>query len=128
MRVYYTTSDRTYWRYLCVGEHMTGGSICWSVNGEAIDADVEDLFLETMTPSEIDLSIAVEREAQVPEHPPAAPDTAEIGRRKPHHADPPRATRRFPPWRRAGAQSRHQPNRLAAPQTARKIGDFLPIL
>lgn len=63
MRVDYTTSERTYWRYLCVGDHMTGGSICWSVNGDAIDADVENLFLETMTPSEIDLSIAVEREA-----------------------------------------------------------------
>jgi len=63
MRVDYTTSDRTYWRYLCPGKHMTGGSICWSVNGDALDAAVEDLFLETMTPSEIDLSIAVEREA-----------------------------------------------------------------
>jgi DNA invertase Pin-like site-specific DNA recombinase len=63
MRVDYTTSERTYWRYLCVGKHMSGGSICWSVNGDAIDADVENLFLETMTPSEIDLSIAVEREA-----------------------------------------------------------------
>jgi DNA invertase Pin-like site-specific DNA recombinase len=63
MRVDYTTSDRAYWRYLCVGQHMSGGSICWSVNGDTLDAAVEDLFLETMTPSEIDLSIAVEREA-----------------------------------------------------------------
>jgi DNA invertase Pin-like site-specific DNA recombinase len=63
MRVDYTTSERRYWRYLCVGEQMSGGSICWSVNGDAVDADVENLFLETMTPSEIDLSIAVEREA-----------------------------------------------------------------
>lgn len=63
MRVDYTTSERIYWRYLCVGTHMSGGSICWSVNGDVIDADVENLFLETMTPSEIDLSIAVEREA-----------------------------------------------------------------
>jgi len=63
MRVDYTTSDRTYWRYTCVGKHMSGGSICWSVNGDTVDADVENLFLETMTPSEIDLSIAVEREA-----------------------------------------------------------------
>jgi hypothetical protein len=33
------------------------------VNGDALDTAVEELFLETMTPSEIDLSIAVEREA-----------------------------------------------------------------
>jgi DNA invertase Pin-like site-specific DNA recombinase/gamma-glutamylcyclotransferase (GGCT)/AIG2-like uncharacterized protein YtfP len=63
MRVDYTTSDRTYWRYLCPGTRMTGGSVCWSVNGDALDAAVEELFLETMVPSEIDLSIAVEREA-----------------------------------------------------------------
>jgi DNA invertase Pin-like site-specific DNA recombinase len=63
MRVDYTTSDRTYWRYTCVGNQMSGGPTCWSVNGDMIDADVEGLFLETMTPSEIDLSIAVEREA-----------------------------------------------------------------
>lgn len=63
MRVDYTTSDRRYWRYLCPGNHMTGGSICWSVNGDTLDAAVENLFLDTMVPSEIDLSIAVEREA-----------------------------------------------------------------
>lgn len=63
MRVDYTMSDRTYWRYLCPGKHMTGGAICWSVNGDTLDAAVENLFLETMIPSEIDLSIAVEREA-----------------------------------------------------------------
>lgn len=63
MRVDYATSERTYWRYLCPGEHMSGGAICWSAKGDAIDAAIESLFLETMTPSEIDLSIAVEREA-----------------------------------------------------------------
>jgi DNA invertase Pin-like site-specific DNA recombinase len=63
MRVDYTTNARTYWRYLCPGSHLTGGPICWSVNGDTLDVAVEDLFLETMTPSEIDLSIAVEREA-----------------------------------------------------------------
>jgi DNA invertase Pin-like site-specific DNA recombinase len=63
MRVDYTTDERKYWRYLCPGQRMSGGAICWSVNGEPIDALVENLFLEAMTPSEIDLSIAVEREA-----------------------------------------------------------------
>jgi len=63
MRVDYTTSERKYWRYVCVGKHMSGQQICWSVSGETTDAAVESLFLETMTPSEIDLSIAVEQEA-----------------------------------------------------------------
>jgi DNA invertase Pin-like site-specific DNA recombinase len=63
MRVDYTTIARTYWRYVCIGERTSGGSLCWSANGDVIDADVETLFLETMVPSEIDLSIAVEREA-----------------------------------------------------------------
>jgi DNA invertase Pin-like site-specific DNA recombinase len=63
MRIDYTTSDRKYWRYVCVGKHLSVGPICWSVNGGEIDVAVENLFLETMTPSEIDLSIAVEREA-----------------------------------------------------------------
>ncbi len=63
MRVDYTTSERRVWRYVCVGKHATEQSICWSVSGHALDEVVEKLFLETMTPSEIDLSIAVEREA-----------------------------------------------------------------
>jgi hypothetical protein len=64
MRVDYTTSERKRWRYLCVGKHMSGQQICWSVNGEALDHAVEELFLQTMTPPEIDLSLAVEREAR----------------------------------------------------------------
>lgn len=64
MRVDYTTSERKHWRYLCVGKHMSGQQICWSVNGEALDHTVEELFFQTMTPPEIDLSLAVEREAR----------------------------------------------------------------
>lgn len=63
MRVDYTTHERTSWRYICVGKSETGQSICWSVNGKAIDDTVETTFLATMVPEEIDLTIAVEKEA-----------------------------------------------------------------
>src|SRR5882672_3367904 len=62
MRVDYTTKERAHWRYLCVGARMNEQEICWSVAGEVLDNVVEDLFLETMVPSEIDLSLAVEHE------------------------------------------------------------------
>lgn len=63
MRVDYTTKERAHWRYVCVGAQLTEQVICWSVAGDTIDRLVEDLFLETMIPSEIDLSLAVEHEA-----------------------------------------------------------------
>jgi hypothetical protein len=65
MRVDYTTNERKHWRYLCTGKHMSGQVICWSVSGDSLDATVEGFFLKTMVPSEIDLSIAVEREVHV---------------------------------------------------------------
>lgn len=63
MRVDYTTHERVSWRYICVGKNATGQNICWSVNGAEIDQTVEELFLSTMVPEEIDLTIAVENEA-----------------------------------------------------------------
>lgn len=63
MRVDYTTHERTSWRYICVGKNATGQNICWSVNGAEIDSTVETLFLSAMVPEEIDLTIAVEKEA-----------------------------------------------------------------
>jgi len=63
MRVNYTTHERVSWRYVCVGKADQHQGICWSVNGKAIDEAVEELFLSTMVPEEIDLTIAVEREA-----------------------------------------------------------------
>lgn len=63
MRVDYTTHERKLWRYVCVGKHVSMQTICWSVTGNNLDETVENLFLEAMTPSEIDLSIAVDREA-----------------------------------------------------------------
>jgi len=62
MRVDYSTHKRSHWRYVCVGKHDTRQQICWSVSGETIDRAVEDVFLSTMVPEEIDLTIAVERE------------------------------------------------------------------
>jgi DNA invertase Pin-like site-specific DNA recombinase len=53
-----------YWSYACSGEQRQRLAMCWSVCGETVDRAVEQLFLETMVPSELDLSIAVEREVQ----------------------------------------------------------------
>lgn len=63
MRVNYTSHDHVNWRYICVGKTDKGQSSCWSVNGAALDNTVEELFLATMLPEEIDLTIAVENEA-----------------------------------------------------------------
>ena len=64
MRVDYTTHERTRWRYACAGKNDTGRELCWSVCGEEIDKTVEEIFLATMVPDEIDLTIAVEQEAE----------------------------------------------------------------
>jgi DNA invertase Pin-like site-specific DNA recombinase len=63
MRVDYTTHERTNWRYVCAGKNDTTQHICWGVRGEEIDRTVEEVFLATMVPEEIDLTIAVEQEA-----------------------------------------------------------------
>jgi Recombinase zinc beta ribbon domain len=52
------------WSYTCWGESDQCDVTCWSVAGAAIDRAVERLFLDAMVPSEIDLSLAVEREVQ----------------------------------------------------------------
>src|SRR5215510_5752826 len=63
MRVDYSTHERTTWRYTCTGKNATEQSICWSIEGSHLDEHVEQLFLSTMVPEEIDLTIAVEKEA-----------------------------------------------------------------
>jgi DNA invertase Pin-like site-specific DNA recombinase len=50
------------WSYSCIGEKDHGERMCWSVAGTPVDAAVEDLFLRTMVPSELELCLAVERE------------------------------------------------------------------
>ena len=57
---YETGSSR--WYYFCYGESAKGDVYCWGVPGAPIDQAVEKLFLQTMVPSEIELSLAVERE------------------------------------------------------------------
>ena len=52
------------WSYACWGETSQGNKLCWSVRGPSIDRAVEQLFLETMVPREIDLSLAVDREVE----------------------------------------------------------------
>jgi hypothetical protein len=51
-----------FWTYVCHGDRDTGQKGCWTVAGARIDAAVEKLFLETMVPSELELSLAVDQE------------------------------------------------------------------
>jgi DNA invertase Pin-like site-specific DNA recombinase len=57
-------SGSSRWHYFCYGESRDGTRPCWSVPGPAIDQAVERLFLQTMVPDEIELSLAVEREVE----------------------------------------------------------------
>ena len=56
---WYSNQGRHYYR--CYGEPPTRRS-CTTIPGAAIDRAVEHLFLQTMVPSELELSLAVERE------------------------------------------------------------------
>jgi DNA invertase Pin-like site-specific DNA recombinase len=51
-----------WWTYMCHGDRDRGQKGCWSVAGARIDQAVEELFLQTMVPSELELSLAVEQE------------------------------------------------------------------
>ena len=50
------------WTYLCHGDRDKGQQGCWTVAGARIDAAVEQLFLDTMVPSELELALAVDHE------------------------------------------------------------------
>ncbi|HJW75876.1 MAG TPA: recombinase family protein [Thermoleophilia bacterium] len=63
MRAMYDGAQRKRPYYRCVGEHDQARSICWSVAARRLDEAVENLFLTKMVPDEIDLSLAVEKEA-----------------------------------------------------------------
>lgn len=63
MSARYHSRART-WTYACWGESSSGEKLCWSVAGTLIDRAVESLFLETMVPDELDLSLAVDREVE----------------------------------------------------------------
>jgi DNA invertase Pin-like site-specific DNA recombinase len=64
LTVAYSGRGRSYFIYLCAGDrdHRTG--MCWIVPGAAIDAAIEQLFLSTMVPEELELCLAVERDVQ----------------------------------------------------------------
>lgn len=65
MRVtYWKTSDDPRFSYTCFGEKDRGSSNCWSVKGSPIDEAVQKLFLQTVTPDELELCLAVEREVE----------------------------------------------------------------
>jgi DNA invertase Pin-like site-specific DNA recombinase len=62
MRATYAPRSEQRWTYVCYGEQDHAERICWMVSGRGIDAAVEDLLLRMIVPSELDLTLAVERE------------------------------------------------------------------
>ena len=51
-----------FWTYICHGDRDKGQKGCWTVAGARIDTTVEQLFLDTMVPSELELALAVDHE------------------------------------------------------------------
>jgi len=51
-----------FWTYICHGDRDKGQKGCWTVAGARLDAAVEQLFLDTMVPSELELALAVDHE------------------------------------------------------------------
>lgn len=64
MTVRYQGAGGDRWTYVCVGENTRGAKVCWTVSGAAIDAAVDDLLLRMIIPSELDLTLALEREVE----------------------------------------------------------------
>ncbi len=60
--VYARGARARFWTYACHGDRDKGQKGCWTVAGARIDEAVEKLFLETMVPSELELSLAVDQE------------------------------------------------------------------
>ena len=54
-----------FWTYICHGDRDKGQKGCWTVAGARIDAAVEQLFLDTMVPSALELALAVDHDAAV---------------------------------------------------------------
>jgi DNA invertase Pin-like site-specific DNA recombinase len=64
MTAAYSGGERTYFTYVCAGQRDRGESSCWTVPGTAIDAAIDQLFLSTMAPDELELCLAVERDVR----------------------------------------------------------------
>lgn len=60
---YWGKGENQHW-YLCHSENDKGASKCFGVAGKAIDDAVQAHFLEVVAPKEVDLSLAVQREAE----------------------------------------------------------------
>ena len=56
-------SKGRWFTYVCSGERARGKVGCWGLAGGQVDEAVEELFLSTMVPDELELCLAVEREA-----------------------------------------------------------------
>ena len=56
------TNGDPWWYYACCGDSSKGNTLCWSIAGPTLDRAVEKVFLDMMVPSELELSLAVERE------------------------------------------------------------------
>jgi DNA invertase Pin-like site-specific DNA recombinase len=64
MIVRYQSGGSDRWSYVCAGENTRGAKVCWMVSGAAVDAAVEALLLRMIIPSELDLTLALEREVE----------------------------------------------------------------
>ncbi len=62
METHYGSSGRLLPYYFCRGTFDHTQKKCWTVPAVTIDAAVEELFLETMVPRELEMSLAVEHE------------------------------------------------------------------
>jgi DNA invertase Pin-like site-specific DNA recombinase len=65
MDVSYSGKEKNYIYYRCRGEHGYGSKQCWTVASAPLDRAVEELFLKSMVPAELEVCLAVEREVVV---------------------------------------------------------------
>jgi hypothetical protein len=65
MDVSYGGKEKNYIYYRCRGEHGYGSKQCWTVVAAPLDRAVEELFLRSMVPAELEVCLAVEREVVV---------------------------------------------------------------
>jgi DNA invertase Pin-like site-specific DNA recombinase len=62
MDVSYNGKEKNHIYYRCRGEHGYGAKQCWTLVATPLDQAIEDLFLQSMVPAELEVSLAVERE------------------------------------------------------------------
>jgi len=65
MDVGYGGKEKNYIYYRCRGDHGYGSKQCWTVVASPLDRAVEELFLKSMVPAELEVCLAVEREVVV---------------------------------------------------------------